>query len=61
MAGIPPEVRERYEKLKSSINHYRTLHHVYDKEEISEEALDSLKHELTEIEKEYPALMLERI
>ena len=57
MAGIPPEVRERYVKLKSSINHYRTLHHVYDKEEISEEALDSLKHELTEIEKEYPALI----
>lgn len=57
MAGIPPEVHERYEKLKSSINHYRTLHHVYDKEEISEEALDSLKHELTEIEKEYPPLI----
>lgn len=57
MAAIPKETRDRYEKLKGIVNHHRTLHHVYDKEEISEEALDSLKHELTEIEKEYPALI----
>lgn len=54
---IPKDVRDRYEKLKASINEYRTLYHVYDKEEISPEALDSLKHELSEIEQEYPALI----
>jgi DNA ligase (NAD+) len=54
---IPKDIRERHEKLKASINEYRTLYHVYDKEEISAEALDSLKHELAEIEKEYPSLI----
>jgi DNA ligase (NAD+) len=54
---IPADVRARYEKLKASINEYRTLYHVYDKEEISPEALDSLKHELVEIEREHPSLV----
>lgn len=54
---IPKDVRARYEKLKASINEYRTLYHVYDTEKISPEALDSLKHELTEIEKEHPSLI----
>lgn len=51
------ETRERYEKLKAAVNRYRTLYHVYDKEEISQEALDSLKHELSVIESEYPELI----
>ena len=50
---IPKEIQERYVKLKNSIHHYRTLYHVYDKEEISQAALDSLKHELVEIEAAY--------
>ncbi len=54
---IPTDIRARYEKLKSSINRYRTAFHVYDKEEISAEALDSLKRELVEIENKYPALV----
>ena len=54
---IPKDVRARYEKLKTTINHYRRLYHVYDKEEISQEALDSLKHELAELEGLYPALV----
>ncbi|MDO8561923.1 MAG: NAD-dependent DNA ligase LigA [bacterium] len=55
---MPPKaVQERYNKLKTTINHYRRLYHVYDKEEISQEALDSLKHELSELEKQYPALI----
>lgn len=54
---IPADIRGRYEKLKSTINRYRTLYHVHDKEEISQTALDSLKHELTELEKEYPTLI----
>lgn len=54
---IPKETRERYQMLKASINHHRRLYHVYDKEEISAEALDSLKHELAELEARYPALV----
>src|SRR3989344_6442343 len=54
---IPKEVQDRYTKLKASINNYRRLYHVYDREEISAEALDSLKHELTALEARYPALI----
>jgi DNA ligase (NAD+) len=54
---VPKEVKERYEKLKESVHHYRRQYHVYDKEEISIEALDSLKDELVSIEKEYPELI----
>ena len=55
--AISKDVCARYEKLKASINHYRTLYHVYDREEISQEALDSLKRELLGLEKEYPELI----
>ncbi len=48
------EAKERIEKLKKLINHYRYLYHVLNKEEISPEALDSLKHELWELEQQYP-------
>jgi DNA ligase (NAD+) len=54
--SVPPDIRSRYEKLKTAVNRYRRLYHVYDKEEISAEALDSLKRELSEIEGRYPAL-----
>jgi len=54
---ITKAVQERYKKLKEAINHYRRLYHVYDKEEISPAALDSLKHELSSLEKKYPALV----
>lgn len=50
-------VRERLEKLKKTIEHHRYLYHVLDRSEISPEALDSLKHELSEIEAEYPELI----
>jgi len=53
---VPKETKERYEKLKDSVHHYRRQYHVFDKEEISAEALDSLKDELVQIEKEYPEL-----
>src|ERR1700733_9467285 len=55
--AVPKTDKERYEKLKDSINRYRRLFHVYDKEEISEEARDSLMQELTVIEKKYPELV----
>ena len=48
------EVRERIEKLKKVINHHRYLYHVLDQQEISDEALDSLKKELFELEKAHP-------
>ena len=54
---IPKDVRDRYQKLKTTINRYRVAYHVYDKEEISQAALDSLKHELAEIENKYPAII----
>ena len=55
--NVPKEAQNRYNKLKQAINHYRFLYHVYDKEEIPQEALDSLKHELALIEQRYPALI----
>ena len=54
---IPAEIRERYERLKTSIDRYRHLFHVENIEEISPEALDSLKAELVEIETQYPELI----
>jgi DNA ligase (NAD+) len=58
MSRIPrDETRERYEKLKNSINEYRREYHVFDRENISPEALDSLKRELVEIETTYPSLI----
>jgi DNA ligase (NAD+) len=56
-SNVPEKVKERYEKLKTSINHYRHLYHVENKEEISPEALDSLKAELVTLESEYPTLI----
>lgn len=50
-------VEERYAKLKAAVNKYRTLRHVYDKEEIPIEAEDALKAELAAIEKEHPELI----
>jgi len=46
--------KKRIEKLRNVINHHRYLYHVLDKQEISDAALDSLKHELFELEKKFP-------
>ena len=54
---ISKKIIDRYEKLKITIDHYRYLYHVEDNEEISQEALDSLKNELVKIEDEYPELI----
>ncbi|MDD4358481.1 MAG: NAD-dependent DNA ligase LigA [Candidatus Pacebacteria bacterium] len=51
------EVKKRIEKLRETINHYRYLYHVKDVSEISDEALDSLKKELFDLEQEYPDLI----
>ncbi len=57
MASVPSDVRARVEKLREAINHYRYLYHVEDKEDISPEALDALKHELATLEEAYPTLV----
>jgi DNA ligase (NAD+) len=51
--------RERIEKLKKTVNHHRYLYHVLDKQEISDAALDSLKKELADLEREYPQFLTE--
>ena len=48
------ETQTRIEKLKEVINYHRYLYHVLNKQEISESVLDSLKHELFQLEEEYP-------
>ncbi len=57
MQTIPENVKKRYKKLCETIEYHRHLYHVEDKSEISPEALDSLKHELVELEAIYPSLV----
>src|SRR3989344_1904825 len=51
------EVKKRIKKLKKEINRHRYLYHVLDKQEISDDALDSLKHELKKLEDKFPVLI----
>lgn len=51
---VKKQAKERIGKLKQVINRHRYLYHVLDKQEISDAALDSLKHELYKLEKLYP-------
>lgn len=55
--STPKDVQERYEKLKETVRMHRYNYHVLDKEDITPEALDSLKHELVQIEAQYPELV----
>ena len=48
------EALARIDKLKAEIEHHRYLYHVLDQQEISDSALDSLKHELFELEEKFP-------
>jgi DNA ligase (NAD+) len=48
---------ERVVKLRQLINDYRYHYHVLDESIISEAAADSLKHELSGLESEFPELM----
>lgn len=52
------EARARIEKLRKTIEHHRYLYHVLDTQEISDAALDSLKHELFQLEQEFPQLIV---
>ena len=51
------EAKERIEKLKELIEKYRYAYHVLDKSIVPDAVNDSLKHELQEIENEYPDLI----
>lgn len=51
------EAKERIAKLREAINEYRYQYHVLDNLEISESALDALKHELKTLEDQYPDLI----
>ncbi len=51
------DAKKRIAKLKREIDHYRYLYHVLDRAEISEAALDSLKHELAQLEQVFPDLV----
>ncbi|MDP3764279.1 MAG: NAD-dependent DNA ligase LigA [bacterium] len=51
------QAKIRIEKLKTEVERHRYLYHVLDKQEISDSALDSLKHELSELEGKFPDLI----
>ncbi len=51
------QAAERVAKLCELINDYRYQYHVLDKSIMSEAAADSLKHELSQVETEYPDLV----
>lgn len=53
----PKDIVDRVAHLRSTINHHRYLYHVKNTSEISEAALDSLKDELSRIERQYPQLI----
>lgn len=57
MSTTPKEIKDRVEKLRESITHYRDLYHEQDESPITPEALDSLKRELSELEEQYPDLV----
>ncbi len=51
------EAKKRIERLREEIDHHRYLYHALDRQEISDAALDSLKHELDALEKRFPELI----
>jgi DNA ligase (NAD+) len=51
------QASERIAKLRDLINDYRYHYHVLDESIMSEAAADSLKHELAQLEGEYPELI----
>lgn len=54
---IPNDIRERYEKLKKSLNHHRYLYYALEAPEIPDSAYDELERELTQLEEQYPELI----
>ncbi len=54
---VPKHISARVHLLQKHINVYRADYHEKDKSSISDDALDSLKHELALLEEEYPELV----
>lgn len=57
MKKTKDQAQQRILKLRELINDYRYHYHVLDESLMSEAAADSLKHELTELETEFPELI----
>lgn len=57
MTMTKEEAAARIEKLRAEINDYRYHYHVLDESIMSEAAADSLKHELTKLEEQFPELI----
>ena len=51
------EAEQRIAKLRELINDYRYHYHVLDESTMSEAAADSLKHELSQLEEQFPDLI----
>lgn len=51
------DAKNRIDKLRNVINDYRYHYHVLDESTMSEAAADSLKHELTQLEEQFPDLI----
>src|SRR2546430_17357634 len=51
------QANERISKLRELINQYRYHYHVLDESLMSEAAADSLKHELAQLEDQFPDLI----
>ena len=51
------QAKERAEKLREVISDYRYHYHVLDESTMSEAAADSLKHELSQLEADYPEII----
>ena len=54
---VDDSIIERYKKLIKTVDKHRYIYHVLDKQEISDEAYDSLMRELLEIEGKYPEII----
>lgn len=52
-----PEANKRLAQLRAAIDAYRYEYHVLDRQSISDAALDSLKHELAQLETRWPDLI----
>lgn len=52
------QAKQRIKKLSDLVNYHRYLYHVLDRQEISDSALDSLKKELFNLEKQFPDLIV---
>lgn len=51
------DAKERVQKLRKAIDDYRYYYHVLNESTMSEAAADSLKHELAQLEEQYPELI----